>query len=216
MCTAAGRVPDSAIRQFPVTVRAQIALQTGSGEALAVIQDEAMSAEGGDGILAEQGTLRAVAALQAGRVPEAVSALEAVFATTTAKGPRAAAGAALALAYDTCGRAADAVRVCDDISENAVTYLDHLQIALARGFALVQLGDPAGAEQAFWRALEIADQSDSVLDQAVSRLARQIAWEAMGRSDVDWARDEARSALAAVGVDAPGWDTTFRLSAGIR
>ena len=216
MSTAAGRVPDSAIRQFPVMVRANIAIQQGTGEALGIIQDEAVSVESGDGILAEQSTVRAVAALQAGRVPEAVSALEAIFAATTAKGPGAAAGAALALAYDTCGRAEDAARICDDINENAVTYLDHLQIALARGFALVQLGDLPGAEQAFWRALEIADQSDSVLDQAVTRLARLKAWEAMDRADVDWAREEARSALADVGTAAPGWDTTFRLAAGSR
>ncbi len=213
MSSAAGRVPDSAIREFPVMVRAHIAIHSGSGEALTLVQQRDAPAEAGDGILAEQTTVHAVAALQAGKVAEAVSALEAVCATATAKGPGAAAGAALALAYDACGRAEDAARLCDELAERAVTYLDHLQIAVARGFALAQLGDPARAEQAFWRALELADQSDSVLDQAVARLARLVAWEAMDRSDIAWARDEARSRLEALGSTAPGWEATFRLAA---
>jgi tetratricopeptide (TPR) repeat protein len=213
MCIAATRVPDSAIRRFPEMVRAHIAIHTGVPDALAAADETGLLMEGGEGILAEQNTLRAMVALQAGRAREAASALEAVCASTPEQGPGAAAGAALALAYAACGRAEEAARLTDDLDDRAVTYLDHLQVALARGFARSQLGDPAGAEQAFWRALEIADRSDSLLDQAVTRLARLVAWEAMGRDDIDWARDEAQSRFELLGASAPGWETAFRLAA---
>ncbi|HUF83752.1 MAG TPA: adenylate/guanylate cyclase domain-containing protein, partial [Acidimicrobiia bacterium] len=213
LTSVATRVPDSAVGLFPVLVRFHVAIHTGAADASATADQLAQAVEGGAGILAEHATLRAVAMLQAGKAREAASALEAVHATLTEQGPGAAAGAALALAYDACGRAEEALKLCDGLAEQAVTYLDHLQVAVARAFALVQLGDLPGAEQSFWRAMEIADRTDSRLDQAIARLARARAWEEMGRADADEAAREAAARLEGLGFEASGWDTAFRLAA---
>ncbi|MGH8983905.1 MAG: ATP-binding protein [Acidimicrobiia bacterium] len=206
------RVPDTTIRQFPFACRVSVAVHAGAGDALALANQVGGYAEGEDNILAEARTAHALATLQSGDARGAASALEAVRATTTQDGPAVAAGAALALAYDACGRAEQAARLCNELVEQAVTYLDHLQLTLARGFALVQLGDTAGAEQCFWRGLEIADRTESRLDQALARLARARAWAAMGRADTGDAEHEATARLEALGIDAVGWDTVFRMA----
>ena len=213
MTSAGTRVPDSAVGLFPVMVRLHIAVHKGAPDAPSTADEVTAAVDHGAGILAEHATLRALAVLQTGNAEEAVAALEAVHATTTEEGPGAAAGAALALAYDACGRAEEALRLCDGLADGAVTYLDHLQVALGRAFALVQLGDLPGAEQSFWRALEIADRTDSRLDQAIARLARARAWEEMGRADADEAAREAAARLESLGLEATGWDTAFRLAA---
>ncbi|MGH9032327.1 MAG: ATP-binding protein, partial [Acidimicrobiia bacterium] len=212
MAEVVTRVPDATIRVFPEVCRVSIAVHVGAGDAHSISNELDGNTEGTDNILAEVRTAHAMATLQSGDARAAASALEAVRATTTQDGPAVAAGAALALAYDACGRAEEAVRICDDLADQAVTYLDHLELALARGFAQVQLGDTAGAEQCFWRGLEIADRTESRLDQAVARLARARAWAAMGRSDTGDAEHEADARLEALGIDATGWDTVFRMA----
>jgi class 3 adenylate cyclase/tetratricopeptide (TPR) repeat protein len=214
MSEVAVRVPDIAIRQFPLACRVSVAVHTGAGDAIALANEVDGYAEGADNILAEARTNHALATLQSGDARAAASTLEAVWATTTQDGPAVAAGAALALAYDACGRPEDAVRLCDELADRAVTYLDHLQLAMARGFAQVQLGDTAGAEQCFWRGLEIADRSESRLDQAVARMARARAWAAMDRADRGDAEHEAIARLDALGLDASGWDVAFRMAVG--
>jgi tetratricopeptide (TPR) repeat protein len=197
MAAAVTRMPDNAIRQFPAVVRANIAVHSGAADARDAAEQIVVLTEA-DGLAFEQRTIRGLAALQAGEVAEAIATLEQTRMATNTRGPGAAAGAALALAY---------------VADAAVTYLDHLQLALARGFALVQQGDLPGAEQAFWRALEIADRSDSRLDQAVARLARARAWEAMARPDADDASREAAARLDALDLQSPGWDNVFKLAA---
>jgi class 3 adenylate cyclase/tetratricopeptide (TPR) repeat protein len=212
MTATARRVPDASIRQFPFVCRLNVAVHMGSPTALpaARAMDGQIQGDGPEGtLLAERHVVYALAGLQAGDTAGAVAKLEAVRASTTETGPDAAAAAALALAYDACARPDDALRVCDEVGDGAVTYLDHLQLTIARGFAELQRGDTAGAEQAFWRCLEIADRSDSRLDQAVARLARARAWAAMGRSDADEAAREATVRLEALGIDADGWDSIF-------
>jgi tetratricopeptide (TPR) repeat protein len=196
-----------------VLVRLHVSIHIGAADVPTAAEEVNRAIEGGAGILAEHNTLRAVAVLQKGNAREAASALEAVHATTSEEGPGAAAGAALALAYDACGRAEEALRLGDDLADRAVTYLDHLQVALGRAFALVQLGDLPGAEQSLWRALEIADRTDSRLDQAVARLARAQAWKAMGRDDADEAAREAAARLEGLGLEVPGWRTAFTMAA---
>jgi class 3 adenylate cyclase/tetratricopeptide (TPR) repeat protein len=212
MAAAVTRMPDNAIRQFPAVVRANIAVHSGAADARDAAEQIVVLTEA-DGLAFEQRTIRGLAALQAGEVAEAIATLEQTRMATNTRGPGAAAGAALALAYGADGRASDAVALCAEIADAAVTYLDHLQLALARGFALVQQGDLPGAEQAFWRALEIADRSDSRLDQAVARLARARAWEAMARPDADEASREAAARLDALDLQSPGWDNVFKLAA---
>lgn len=213
MSETATRVPDSTIRQFPRVCRASVALHTGTGDAREIAIEIAAVTDGTDSILAEQGTLHALALLQSGDPRAAAATLETVRAGITQDGPAAAAGAALALAHAAGGQAEAARRVCDELSERAVTYLDQLYFALARGFALTQTGDAPGAEQCFWRALEIADRSESRLDQALARLARARAWAALGRTDTGDTQREAAARLESLGLEATTWDRVFRLAA---
>ncbi|HEX6310610.1 MAG TPA: adenylate/guanylate cyclase domain-containing protein [Acidimicrobiia bacterium] len=214
MSETALEVPDTSIRQFPFVCRANIAVHSGSANALQAASEMDDRSEGyDDNMLAERGIIHALATLQAGGARGAVSALEGVRLRVSQAGPAAAAAAALALAYDACGQADDAMRVCEEVGDGAVTYLDQLQLVMARGFASVQLGDPAGAEQCFWRALEIADRTESRLDQALARLARARAWAALDRPDVAEAEHEATVRLDALAIDGSRWDAVFRMAA---
>ena len=206
-------VADNAISQFPAIVRTSVALHTGRPQAQSVVATDTVTRRASEALLVEQGFLRGLTALQTGDVKNAVARLEEAREGLSIRGPLAASGAALALAYAAAGCPDRALAVLEEVDREAVTYLDRLQAALAHGFALAQQGDAAGAEQALWRAGEIADRTESGLDQALARLARAHGWAALGRSDAAEVRAEARAALDELGIDTPGWDTAFRLAA---
>ena len=85
---------------------------------------------------------------------------------------------------------------------------------IARGFASVQLGRPEEGEEAFCAALSNVDATGDRTQQAIARLARARALEAVGRREASVALDEARAALGRIGITAAGWDTAFRAAAG--
>ena len=55
-----------------------------------------------------------------------------------------------------------------------------------------------------------ARASGSPTSQAFVRLARAVAYEAVGHDDASLARADATLALSALGLDARGWDTVLR------
>jgi hypothetical protein len=144
-----------------------------------------------------------LALLQAGRIPEAIAELEEIQASDSA-GPADA--AALALAYAAAHRPDDVLAI--GTTGFVGTYLDHLQLDLARSFALVQQGAPTAAAS-FDTVLAGIDASESRLDQAVVRLARAHAWRALGREDTGAAEHEANARLASLGIEASGWGRVF-------
>jgi hypothetical protein len=60
----------------------------------------------------------------------------------------------------------------------------------------------------------VIDATQSRLDQAIVRLARSIAWRALGRDDTSATDREAIARLASLGIEAPGWVTIFTAAAG--
>jgi class 3 adenylate cyclase/tetratricopeptide (TPR) repeat protein len=208
------RVADVNMREMDSVIRCHLAVHKGDADALATTQ-AAWERFWGDDVLGydEMRTVRGLALLQAGRTAEAVTELEAAHEAAREEGRGAASGVARALALDGAGRGEEARALCEELRGETVTYLDETQFELALGFALVQQGEVEPAGAAFDRAVRIVDASESRLDQAVTRLARAVAWEAIGAPDAPVARHEAVTRLDALGIDAAGWETAFGLAA---
>jgi tetratricopeptide (TPR) repeat protein len=161
----------------------------------------------------ERGVVHGLALLQTGKAADAINVLEQTDRDAHSKGEQAFARAALALAYAAAGQPEQAIATVDSMPALAVgTYIDRMTGALARGFALVQLGRADEAEAALADATALVDPTDDVLDQAVARLGRAIGLEALGRPDAAEMLDDAHARLRAIGTEAKGWETAFRLA----
>jgi hypothetical protein len=57
--------------------------------------------------------------------------------------------------------------------------------------------------------------TDSVLDQAITAASRAVVLEALGDAEAEAASEEARGALAALGIDGSGWSSVFRRAVGL-
>lgn len=196
----AERVPDMSMRQVATVLRVALAIQVGDPDAhaLAARMFAGLSAVDDRLLTDEQHTLWGLAQLQHGDVAGAVSTLRAARAATTNRGPMAAAGVALAAALVAGNEAAEALEVCDETGELAVTFVDQYRLHLARGFARYRTGDVAGATASLERAAAIVEATSAPLDQFIVRLARAAL-------DREAPADEQRSI---------GWETTFALMAG--
>jgi class 3 adenylate cyclase len=197
--------------------RAGIANHMGDSEtALAQLAGwQAGGAAPADMATSEGNALLGLALLQSGDVAGALVATETAVATAPAPGSQAAAQALLALVSAAARRPTEAIEAGAAAVAIAVhTYLDSLLAVVARGCALVQLGDEAGARAAFDEAEAVVDATADRVHQAGVRLARARALEALGASDACEALDEARARLAQLDIPATGWDTAFRLAAG--
>ena len=110
---------------------------------------------------------------------------------------------------------AEAIAHSDSVlSEGRSTYLDRRTAGLARALSYARSGNRAAMEQAFRAALMGVDATESVMSQAVVRLARAVAYETMGDVNADAYRLEASSLLADMGVAVPGWERAFRIASG--
>ena len=151
--------------------------------------------------------------LQRGRPSEAMALLEA-WAGSENAGFVAASGGVHALAFAGAGAVDRAVELTDRLAElDTGSYLDHLEAWIARALAFAQRGDEDAAREACEIVLGLADTTESILDQAIARLARAHVLEALGARDAASARAEARSRLDGLGIAASGWETAFRLAA---
>jgi hypothetical protein len=77
----------------------------------------------------------------------------------------------------------------------------------------LQIG-AADAPDRFDAVVAASDATESRLDQAVTRLARAHAWQALGRADAQTAANDARLRLGAMGNDAAGWARLFSIATG--
>jgi tetratricopeptide (TPR) repeat protein len=121
----------------------------------------------------------------------------------------------LALAHCSVGNveeaATHATRVLGD---SRATYLDRRTASLALALSYARRGERVEMEQAFSDALAAVDATESRLSQALARLARAVAYEAIGDSQADAYHLEAGSLLADIGVEPDGWEDAFRVAAG--
>ena len=157
---------------------------------------------------------RGIALLQLGRPAQAQAILRQAHAASTTPGSRHASGAALALAEAAAGDPAAALAVADDLEHVPQgTYLDRIGVAFGKGFALLHLGRREESLATFDAAVATADATGDRLNQALTRLARARALEAMGDPAADAAKADADDRLAALGLPDTEWDGVFRRAA---
>lgn len=216
--TLAVGIRDDRIRAFVYTACGQAQALVGEG-ARALAEHDRMKAVFGDVDLPGAGefkTARGLALLQLGRVDEALDLLDpqVVAAGPPTAGLRANLAGLRGLAYAAAGRPADAHRSASEIASiQGGTSRDRMVASLALGLAAAQTGRLEEAEAHFADATARVDATDATLDQAVVRLARAHALEALGSPDAVAAMSEARRRLAELHVAAAGWDTLFMLAA---
>lgn len=213
IATVGERIADSSMRSLPDLLRAIVAVQLGDPEAL----EAARHAVGGHEeldtfVISEQQTVLGLAELQAGDVPGAIETLGKARADATSQGPDAAAAVAYAAALVAAGRSVEALKVCKEIDERAVTYVDRYRLEVARAFALQRTGDEAGADSAIERATAVVDTTESRLDRLVVRLARAALWSSTPRAER--AAAAAAQGTEELGLRLVGWERAFALMAG--
>jgi hypothetical protein len=143
-------------------------------------------------------------------------AAETALANASSDGTRANGLALLALVSAADGRPSAALDTAHEVQAiSEATYQDRTLALVARGCALVQAGDAAGAQASFDEAERVVDATGDRVHQAAVRLARGRALEQLGSSDAVGVLQTARTRLDAMGIAAEGWDTAFRLACGV-
>ncbi len=193
------------------------AVQAGEPEpALASFAAREGKIPGGRGIGAPEWlTCHALALLQSGDAEAACEAFEEVRAVWGEQ-PNAFISATAALVRAAAGHRAEAEEAMRSLDEApGTTYLDRVTALLAAGCAAAADGEESVARTRLDEALAIADGTEDRLTQAVARLARARALEALGTTDAADALGDARARLASIGLPATGWDTAYALAAGV-
>jgi class 3 adenylate cyclase/tetratricopeptide (TPR) repeat protein len=203
------------IDSFAHTTRLQVLVAAGTADALPVALHLApQDPEAASQFNFERRVCLGRALLQAGRAAEAVAELDGVRQLVPEQdiGPGAAIRAALALALVAAG---DVDRAEAEIAAGVNgSYLDELQLDLANAFLALRRG-AADAADRFDEIVTRIDETEAVLEQTMCRMARAQAFAALGTRDAAAARADADRALAVHDLAMPGWETTFRLAAGL-
>jgi hypothetical protein len=190
--------------------------QLGEGS---TVLDVALELAGSDPAVVnpEQLAAAGLALLQSGRVDEGGACLEHAL-TRCEGGTPPNIGAMVALGRVAAGYIDGAVAVLDAYTgPDRGTYIDRAWASVARGFVALARGDGVALQAAFEAALQLVDDTEDVLSQAVIRLAHHIAVSATAAgldAEVEWLAVEAYDRLSALGVGFPGWERVFRLMAG--
>jgi class 3 adenylate cyclase/tetratricopeptide (TPR) repeat protein len=154
-----------------------------------------------------------LALAQLGQFEDAIAALEAV---PTADLPSTYLHSCLAIAYATAGRTVDALEQSRfAMASGTGTYVDVRNALVARALAHARDADLPAMEAAFDQVMNLADATDSRLSQTVVRLARAIGHECFDAPDTAALRSEAEVGIAQLGARPSGWETAFRLAAGL-
>ncbi|WP_195210356.1 adenylate/guanylate cyclase domain-containing protein [Actinomarinicola tropica] len=151
-----------------------------------------------------------LALAQLGRLDDAVEHLQQAATPSMEEAPSGYALSALACASAVAGHVAEVERLCDEVrSAGRATYLDRVTALLALASCRVGACAPDAAEELFDEAAVLADATDDRVAQALVRLARAEAGDAVGRPDRA-ARSDATRRLAELGIDAGGWRQVYR------
>ena len=151
-----------------------------------------------------------LALLQLDRLDDALVHLRQAATPSLEERPSGYALSALACAHALAGDIEAAAALCEEVvAADRATYLDRITALLALGAARTGSCAPDAARAAFDQAEAIADGTDDRVAQALVRLARAEAGEAVGRPDPD-RRSTATSRLAELGIDAAGWRRVYR------
>ena len=224
----ANDMPGQPLEGFARAVRAGAAVQMGQPEMVSEDLARAGWERAGDHRPAEPGrgpdqaavigqrdleVSLGLALAQIGHGEDAIAALEAV---PTADLPSTYLHSCLAIAYATAGRTVDALEQSRfAMASGTGTYVDVRNALVARALAHARDADLPAMEAAFEQVMILTDATDSRLSQTVVRLARAIGHECFDAPDTAALRSEAEVAIAQLGARPSGWETAFRLAAGL-
>ena len=193
-----------------------VALQLGDPDAAEAANERFVSA-GESNMIADglgHGLHQAVIQLQRGDAAGAVDVLGRVVSSADSAGTSSHALAMLALATAAAGVPAHALAAADSLDDlDAGTYLDRVQAAQAKGFALAQLGRYEAADECFTSVLTQVDSTGDRVAQAFTRLAQARYLEATGRDGADAATRDAKARLEELQIEGAGWDRVFTMAA---
>jgi len=200
---------------FAYTARVQVLTAAGAADALpaALHLQPSPERESSAPFGYERRVCLARALLQAGRVDESIAAFGVVAQgfSDLRTGPGAALRSAFALALVAGGRLDEAeAHIRAGVSGS---YLDELQLDLAAAFLALRRGAPDTWTR-FDELVARMDQSEAVLEQVITRVARAHAYAAVEHPRAGESRADADRALATIDAAMPGWETTFALAAG--
>ncbi|HVM52719.1 MAG TPA: adenylate/guanylate cyclase domain-containing protein [Acidimicrobiales bacterium] len=207
-------------RLMPAFLGTELAIQRGDGKAALDLMDRAFEAArtewdptspgGGENVVN-----RALALSMVGRVADAVPLLRSAAGLVRDVGPSAnvlsAYALVLAAAGDVEGARAQAARVA---ALDGGTYLDHATALMAESCAAAAAGDVDGALAALDATDQRVSPTDDDLVKAIAQLARARVLAAIGSPGADEVLAVAGAALAALAVDAQGWDAVFLAATG--
>ena len=203
--------PETFAGLLPATAGIQVGDPERAARALPGFEDDIDTSQIGR---VEEMVVSGLICLQSGRAADALARLERAESSVASDGERANATSMLALCLCAVGRPSDALDAAAALPEPpAGTYLDRAVAAAAEGFAFMQLGQRPEGERAFARALSLVDGTGDRLSQAVLRLAYGHALQAQGDEGGAEVLADAHNRLDAMGTDAAGWDTAYRLAA---
>ena len=97
----------------------------------------------------------------------------------------------------------------------SATYSDRIMAMLGGGLGQARIGEHDVAEAWLRTARELADGTRTPCLPRSSASPKPALSEALGHKDAGDDLHRAHVALAAMGVTQPGWDTAFRLAAGL-
>jgi hypothetical protein len=151
--------------------------------------------------------------LQRGSVAKARERLERLV---VGEEPNAYAASALALARAADGDADGARALALTVAGlESSTYSDRIMAMLGGGLGQARIGEHDVADAWLRTARELAEGTEDHLLAAVVRIAEARGAAALGRPEADDELHRATAALGAMGVTESGWDTAFRLAAGL-
>ncbi|MFV1991893.1 MAG: hypothetical protein ACC652_14265, partial [Acidimicrobiales bacterium] len=190
------------------------AVQSGDSEWAAQLMDEVPEGTVSEAIEADRSVALAMAKLQMGELDslDELAALVSVGSDPTAKSNLRS---CLALMYAVRGDSEKALLEAEIvISSDKATYLDRRTSYLAKGLAQARSGNVEGARATFDEAIILLDSTQSLMSQAVIRLAQATAMQHLGTEDSDALRSEAERRLFSLNVDAQGWRQVFNTAVG--
>ncbi|MFV1990615.1 MAG: tetratricopeptide repeat protein, partial [Acidimicrobiales bacterium] len=190
------------------------AVQSGDSDWAVQLMSSAPAESGSEVVEADRIVTIAMAKLQLGE-PVLLDELSGQLSGADGPGPENNLRSAVALMHAVRGDLDEALMHSDlVIADEKATYLDRRTSYLAKGLALARSGDLDATRATFDEAIVLLDSTQSLLSQAVIRLAQATAMLHLGSEDADALRAEAERRLYSLNVTAKGWRQVFNTAVG--
>lgn len=156
---------------------------------------------------------RALALLMLGRYDEAFEQSSIGWREEDAPGDRPNAVCIHALCAAAAGRSEEAVAAGEEVARTGVSYLDHIRAHIGRALALARLGRSDEAAAVIAECRRIANATDDVVHQLLTRLAEGVLDDTGGSQRAQELIQDVRLRLSEAGISAEPWEQAFRKAA---